>query len=59
MELLQIKMTVSTEEIYKDILLLFIFFGNDFIPPIKSIQIDEYNIDILFSAYVEIINTNK
>ena len=33
-------------------LLLFAFFGNDFIPAMKNIEINEYNIDILFMVYV-------
>jgi len=42
----------DTHNVYKDILLLFEFFGNDFIPAMKNIQIDEYNLDILLFSYI-------
>ena len=31
---------------------MFLFFGNDFIPHLNNIKIDEYNIDILFYTYI-------
>lgn len=39
-----------------DLLLMFLFFGNDFIPHLSTIRIDEFNIDILFFTYIYIVN---
>ena len=40
-------------------LILFLFFGNDFVPNMKNIIINEYNIDLLFFSYVFSINKYK
>ena len=52
----KVKRDIHIDNLYEDILLLFEFFGNDFIPAIKSIQIDEYSIDILFVSYILALN---
>ena len=46
---------ITTSQIFADMLVLFAFFGNDFIPALKTVKIDEYNIDVLFASYVIVI----
>ena len=50
------KKKFKTIEIYRDLLVIFAFFGNDFIPAMKNIKIDEYNIDILFASHIIIMH---
>ena len=53
------KKVIKSSIIIRDMFILFLFFGNDFIPHLNNIKIDEFNIDILFYTYIENINKYK